>query len=231
MNKRCLYIGSQSDLKPIERLPFIQEWIYVESLPNTEGDLDEIFLTLSEDDNENELLINDTKLRNNYMLSVFKNDFEKGGFVLYDDLISDNLMIFKKNEITLYFFYNTIYPTTKNSKLEELIIGTDSIYVSGYNPVVAIKSIPKLETLFVGDATNLLPSSDDDIITFLYNNYVPKLKYVLVDRIFTDELIYCKNILDCHHKSLESDEYISYMNYIKNNDEEEYLKMDRVILL
>lgn len=231
MNNCCLYIGSHSDLTPRERLPFIQEWIYVESLPNTEGDLDEILLTLSDDDNENELLLRDTKLRNNYLLSGFKSHFEKGGFVLHDDCTADNLIIFKKDNITLNFFYNTIFPTTKNSKLEEMIIRTNSIYVSGYNPSFDINILPNLETLFLSDNTNLLPTDNNDIISFLYNNYVPKLKYVLVDRLFCDELIYCKNILECHHKSLETKQYIEYMDYIKSIDEEEYLKMNKVILL
>lgn len=231
MNKRCLYIGSHSDLKPIERLPFINEWIFVESLPNTEGDSEEILLTLSDNDNENELLLNDTTMRNKYLLSEFKSDFEKGGFVLFEDLCEDNLMIFKNNQTMLYFFYNTIFPTTNNSKLENMLPDVDSIYVSGYNPEITVTDFPKLETLFVSDTTSLLPSDTNDIITFLYNNYVPKLKYVLVDRIFGDKLIYYKNLLECHHKSLESESYISYMEYMKNKDEAEYLTMDRVITL
>lgn len=231
MNKSCLYIGSYSDLKSVERLPFIQEWIFVESLPNTEGDLEEILLTLSRDDNENELLLQDKTFRNKYMLSRFRTDFEREGFLLFEDLHEDNLMIFKKNQTTLYFFYNTVFPTTKNSKLEEMFPKVDSIYVSGFNPIVNLTDLPKLDTLFVSDSTSLLPTDNNDIITFLYNNYVPKLKYVLVDRIFSDELIYCKNLLDCHHKSLESESYISYMEYMKSADEEEYLAMDRVITL
>ena len=90
------------------------------------------------------------------------------------------------------FFYNTIFPTAKNSKLEELLTYIDSIYLSGYNPILDITTLPMLETLFVGGNTVLLPNQDkddrnkygDDIITLLYNNYVPKLKYVLVDRMY-----------------------------------------------
>lgn len=39
MNKRCLNPGSGLDFKSIAKLPFINEWIFVDTGPNSDGDL------------------------------------------------------------------------------------------------------------------------------------------------------------------------------------------------
>ena len=233
MNKCCLYIGASNDLEPTLKLQFIKEWIYVDTFPDTEGESREILyipqdIINSDDENKYKTDIN---FRRNHFLDIsLKKHFSDSGFEFVKENADDKFMVFlrKKDNVTLNYFYNNIYPKTKNLVLDKLLQNTDSIYIQGYAPLIDIMALPKINTLFLGDDAWLLPDDreDNNIINFLYRNYVEGLKYVLVDRIFktVEDLFYSKNLLDAHHKSLTSDKHVQYLDYLIDADMNEYLK-------
>jgi len=233
MNNCCLYIGASNDLEPTLKLQFIKEWIYVDTFPDTEGESREI-LYIPQDinpDDENKYKTDIDFRRNHFFDISLKKHFSDSGFEFVKENADDKFMVFlrKKDNVTLNYFYNNIYPKTTNLVLEDkLLQKTDSIYIQGYVPLIDIMALPKINTLFLGDDVRLLPDDleDNNIINFLYRNYVEGLKYVLVDRIFktVEDLFYSKNLLDAHHKSLTTDEHVKYVDYLRREEMNEYLK-------
>lgn len=174
--KRCLYPCCGFDFEATIKLPFIKEWIYVDD-SNTE----------------------ESKI-------AFREASEEYGFNFQNDnpLPLCTTMTFKKDDVTLYFIYNTIFP--KNLFLDRLLLNTNYIYISGHVPSFDIGSLmPRLHTLFL-NTPSIPDCRGEDIITYLYKNYYEGLRYVNVEKtIFGNEndLIYCDNLLDCQYQRLK----------------------------
>lgn len=223
MNQRCLYVGAGADFESATRLPFIKEWILIDTLPDTEGG-GEILFSLSDDDERDELLRTDIVMRREWYFKEAKETGKKYGFDFVSDDPLSSLMTFTKEDVTVFLFYNTFFPSTKNPALERLLPGTDSIYIQGFNPTYNIELTPNLNTVFLSHSTSMLPrfeKNPPDIITFLYKNYVEGLKYAFVEeKTYKDpkDLTYCCNALDCHHKNMTTKKGKDYLKYLYNVD-------------
>jgi hypothetical protein len=216
----------------VTRLPFIKEWILIDTLPDTEGGR-EIELDMLDD--EEELLRTDIVMRREWYFKMAKENGRKYGFNFVGDEPLASLMTFTKGDVTVYYFYNTFFPSTKNPALERLLPDTDSIYMQGFTPTYNIELTPNLNTVFLSYSTSMLPERFNreipDIITFLYLNYVEGLKYALVEeKIYKDpkDLTYCCNALDCHHKRMLTRSSKENLKHIyKVDPRDEYLNKER----
>lgn len=239
MYQRCLYVGSADDFESATRLPFIKEWIFIDTLPDTEGG-EEISVNIQDDRDERyddkfeELLRSDIVMRREFYFKQAKETGKKYGFNFVSDDPLASLMTFTKEDVTVYLFYNTYFPRTKNPALERLLPGTDSIYIQGFNPTYNIELTPNLNTVFFSHLTQMIPLSfteTPDIVTFLYLNYVEGLKYAVVEKkTYKDpkDLTYCFNALDCHHKYMTSKSGKDYLKYLYNrNPRGQYLNENR----
>lgn len=201
----CLYIGSQDDLEPTERLPFIKTWIYVDSMPKSEGYDDRIHFEVSDDEEDPIRWKEDIDYRQQQVLKKWKITFQKFGDLVSD---SENLMVFRNGERTLYFFYNSLYPTVHSTEMFRTVCeNAKYLYMQRFTPGYKILTLPNLKTLLIGDDIYLLPRKDSkDVITFLYKNFVEDIKYVYVGRTIekVDDLLYYRNLLDVHHHCLKA---------------------------
>jgi hypothetical protein len=194
--KRCLYPCCGFDFEAPLKLPFIKEWIYVD----------------------------DKGLDTEESKIAFKKASEDYGF----NFVGDNplplicTMKFIKDDVTLYFIYNTIFPD--NLYLNRLLLKTGYIYISGHVPSFDIGLVtPNLHTLFLN--TPSIPDccgKSKDIITYLYENYYEGLKYVNVSEntIFEseDDLIYCDNLLDCQYQRIKQGTTKDEVSYLPNHN-------------
>lgn len=242
MYQRCLYVGAAYDFESATRLPFIKEWIFIDTLPDTEGG-EEISVSIQDDSDERyddkleELLRSDIVMRREFYFKYTKETGKKYGFNFVSDDPLASLMTFTKEDVTVYLFYNTYFPRTKNPALERLLPGTDSIYIQGFDPTYNIELTPNLNTVFFSQSTQMIPRSftkmvprmfdteTPDIVLFLYLNYVEGLKYAVVEqKTYKDpkDLTYCINALDCHHKSMTNKSGKDYLKYVYNRDPKGY---------
>jgi hypothetical protein len=191
---------------------------------------------------DDDLLRTDITKRREWYFNNTKEEGRKYGFDFVSDEPLTSLMTFKKGDVTVYFFYNTFFPTTKNRSLERLLPGTDSIYIQGFSPSFDIERVtPRVNTVFLSDTTGIFPYSkeclrkgdDETIINFLYENYVEGLKYALIEeyKVYKDPkdiTYYCCNILDCYHKQLTMRVDKDHLKYLYKEDPRgEYLTMPR----
>jgi hypothetical protein len=222
----CLYIGSYNDFEPIERLPFINTWIFVDSMPYYEGENEEIFLTPSDDEENPERWLNDKEYRKEKILAEWKNTFKNFGDLISDE---DNLMTYKRDDKTLYFFYNAPYPSLQSETFKSLSNNVKYLYIQRYIPHRQVLTLPNLDTLLVGDDCYLLPNNDDDAISFLYQNFVERFKYVYVEKTYEKEsdLVYMFNLLHIHQYSLTTKSWKNHIEYVESVDREEGMKMNR----
>ena len=122
-----LYIGSNYDIYPL--LYNIQKntnWIYIDSLPNSDGYLEES--------------ICNSTTNKSYIENAIK-EFAKYDYVIDQKLTNpeENLIVFVNNKNnTIHFFYNTIFPNNLSSLQKLMINKSDLLYISAFIPDICI---------------------------------------------------------------------------------------------
>ncbi len=214
-NPTGAYIGSLSDIYPVLQLPHIKTWIYVDSLPLSEGPDSQIYFELSEDPEEDLRLKKDPELRQNFFFKEWDNHFLQCNFnrTLHDP--DNSLLVYTNNDQTIYFFYNTLFPQTKNKLFYTMLQNANNIYLSGFSPhqkILQYVSYPL--NLYVSSNISALPNSDeDDIRWFLYRNIVKDINYTyiqskksyktILEDVQNTKLISTKNLYDIYQIQLE----------------------------
>ena len=122
-----LYIGSNYDIYPLlYNIKKNTNWIYIDSLPNSDGYLEES--------------ICDSTTNKSYIENAIK-EFAKCEYII-DQMLSDpeeNLILFRNNNNnTIHFFYNTIFPNNLSSLQKSMINESDLIYISAFIPDICI---------------------------------------------------------------------------------------------
>jgi hypothetical protein len=168
-------------------MPWVREWIYVESLPLSEGDGKNIWFADLPDE-----VYTDIRARMTYFIARFQEKFLLYDFHLKEHLAEENLLVFrkqdKKNRKTstthIYFFYNTIFPEDASPRLITMLSRTNAIYFSGFIPDKRVLSFMKYPLYFlVSDNVSIefgCKRKDPTVFDFVNNNYVKDILYVYI---------------------------------------------------
>lgn len=242
----CVYFGSQNDVYPLLQMPSIKNWIYVESLPATEGDSEEIELEFEGAPSD---FFTNPQSRFDFILNDWTQTFAKASYHLEAHDTEHNLLVYKAfRGKTLYFFYNTIFPETQNPLLYELLAQTNAIYFSGFIPDQVILKYVEYPLLFLISSNVAIgcENGSQDVFQFLYNNYVKDISYIYIDSVKSYEFedwkqvqkdvrgthfIPVSNLLEAHYAGLESPYTRDYIrqNYLEGEytiyNNESVLKM------
>jgi len=148
---RGVYIGVGNDYYPLFLIPQIKEWVFVESMPQSEGSNSNI-LMLNENYKE---YPKDYNKRKTKYLEELSNTYSKIGYALVKEESLNNLLIYKNKDKVIYYFYNTIFPDTKCERLYNLIKSAQNLYLSGFSPdkyILSCLSYPL--TLYISSNMN-----------------------------------------------------------------------------
>ena len=172
-----VYIGSRHDIRPLISLPKIKKWIFMDALPEYKAGF-------------NEDKYSSIKKKDLYLKDC-ETEFMKLNFLLVQHNVKENMIIFKKKERQVTFFYNTHFPNCSPLQLK-LLKNVNCIYLSAFDPHRDILKMvcKKTFTLFIAsiplfyrwyEKKNILNLDDKSLITYLLLNYVENIKYVKVD--------------------------------------------------
>jgi len=199
-HKKGLYIGCRDDIRPIIFFNDINEWIFIDALPNFDAGYDE---------NHNE----------KKYLEMVESSFLKINLIKTKHSINKKMIIFQRKNKEVIYFYNTLFPDCTNFQLK-LLKNVNYIFLSAFDPHRKILNMISSKNLtivifhyglFKNDG--ILPENDTGLQMFLLMNYIENIKYIWVyesgDRRCTDSnqineekvrknlnKIYVKNLLE-----------------------------------
>jgi len=211
----CVYIGSNQDSYPLEIFKKeIETWVYFDSFPKSEGEKE---ITLEYEGKRSTPAM--------FWNSV-KQWFSTAGFIEKTHIPEFSLKIFINGTRKVLFFYNTIFPQNINNLHKKIFAKCSNIYLNGYDPhKVIIKYLKYPLNLIIGPnmQVNMDGRTKNDLVTFLFKNYVGNINYYFVkgrtsyelDKFNYEtkklEIIKCSNLLE-----------IKYLTQIESEKEDVY---------
>jgi len=180
---KCIYIGALHDITPLITLPNVDEFVFVDSMPNGDG-FDEPFCLgdrfihcIKHNDSPIDAFIN--VLRRNFTFAEYE-------FVSHE--IKKRIIIFKKGSKTLYYIYNTVFPNQLIKKHRNLLKGADYLFVAGFFPHKKIRDYLIYDFNFAGSVfTNYEYDIkyDESIVNEIYEGRCKAKEYIL---FITDDI-------------------------------------------
>lgn len=129
---KAVYIGPNTDIIPVLLLKDIKEFIYIDSLPQSQYGID--FFESGESYSSTFLSDLDTILINNNF------NFIKS---------TDNYLEYKNPTQTLKYFINTPFPEKINDNIKKEIYNCDSLIIAGFNPnKIILELMPNLKNIY-----------------------------------------------------------------------------------